>query len=194
MDTLLQAIVIGIVQGLTEFLPISSSGHLLLVPYLLGWNDPFIELARVPGDAPRGNPCGAARLLLARLGAPRPGRPRDDPRAVVRGRSGSPAGLVIVPRRSRGRARRLLFNDVIEEAVRQPLLVALTLVVGAAILWSTDRLGRGPHAIDRLDVPRGVRDRRAPRRSRWSPGSAAPASRSAPVPASGRRAARASPS
>ncbi len=38
--TVWQAIVLGIVQGLTEFLPISSSAHLLIVPWLLGWESP----------------------------------------------------------------------------------------------------------------------------------------------------------
>lgn len=38
--TLLQAVVIGIVQGLTEFLPISSTAHMKIVPILLGWSDP----------------------------------------------------------------------------------------------------------------------------------------------------------
>ncbi|MDP3045907.1 MAG: undecaprenyl-diphosphate phosphatase, partial [Chloroflexota bacterium] len=35
-----QALVLGLVQGLTEFIPISSSAHLIIVPWLLGWPDP----------------------------------------------------------------------------------------------------------------------------------------------------------
>lgn len=42
MEQVLQAIILGIVQGATEFLPISSSGHLVLVPWLLGWDSPTL--------------------------------------------------------------------------------------------------------------------------------------------------------
>jgi undecaprenyl-diphosphatase len=38
--SIVEAIVLGLVQGLTVFLPISSSGHLILVPWLLGWDEP----------------------------------------------------------------------------------------------------------------------------------------------------------
>ena len=47
--SVLEAIVLGIVQGLTEFLPISSSAHLRIVPELFGWDDPgasFTEIGR----------------------------------------------------------------------------------------------------------------------------------------------------
>jgi undecaprenyl-diphosphatase len=39
---ILQALVLGLVQGLTEFIPISSSAHLIIVPWLFGWNDPAL--------------------------------------------------------------------------------------------------------------------------------------------------------
>ncbi len=42
--SLWQAIFLGILQGATEFLPVSSSGHLVIVPYLLGWPDPGLTL------------------------------------------------------------------------------------------------------------------------------------------------------
>ena len=45
MEELVRAAILGVVQGLTEFLPISSSAHLILVPKFLGWTDPFLDSA-----------------------------------------------------------------------------------------------------------------------------------------------------
>src|SRR5689334_11952159 len=45
--TLTEAIVLGLVQGLTEFLPISSTAHLRIVPELLGWGDPGAAFSAV---------------------------------------------------------------------------------------------------------------------------------------------------
>jgi undecaprenyl-diphosphatase len=45
--SIFQAIVLGIVQGIGEFLPVSSSGHLVLVPWLLGWENPGISFSAV---------------------------------------------------------------------------------------------------------------------------------------------------
>lgn len=150
METFIQALVMGVAQGLTEFLPISSSGHLLLIPYLFDWTDPFIESLAF-SVVLHG---GTLLALLVYF--------RDDWLRLI------PAFFASLRDRSLGddRDRRLawllllatipaavigaLFNDVIESNVRQPGLVAVMLVVGGVILWLADRWGPRTHTIDRL--------------------------------------------
>jgi undecaprenyl-diphosphatase len=153
VDQLLQAIVLGIVQGLTEFLPISSSGHLIVVPALLGWDDPFIEslafsvmlhiatllalLIYFRDDWLRLIPAGLASIRDRSLA--------DDPDRRL-------AWLLIVatiPAVIAG----VLLNDPIETAFRQPRLVAVTLVIGAAILFLADRLGSHARRMDSIGFP-----------------------------------------
>jgi undecaprenyl-diphosphatase len=150
MDQLFQALVMGVVQGLTEFLPISSSGHLLLVPYLFGWDDPFITSLAFSVVLHAGTLAALLvyfraewlKIVPAFFGLIRDRSFHDDPNrrlAFLLFLSTIPAALVA-----------FLLNDVVETAVRQPGLVALMLVVGAAILWLADRWGPRTHAIDRL--------------------------------------------
>jgi undecaprenyl-diphosphatase len=140
----------GIVQGLTEFLPISSSGHLIVIPALLGWDDPFIEslafsvmlhvatlaalLIYFARDWVRIVPAGIAALRHRSLG--------DDPDrrlAWLLAASTIPAAIV-----------GFALNDLIETAFREPRLVAMTLVAGAVILWLADRLGSRSRTINQL--------------------------------------------
>ena len=155
MEQAFQALVMGIVQGLTEFLPISSSGHLILVPYLFGWDDPFITslafsvvlhggtlialLVYFRADWLRLIPAFFASLRDRSLGDSR------DRRLV----------WLLVLSTLPAAAFAVVLNDPIERAVRQPGLVAVMLVIGAAILWLADHWGPRTHTIDRLS-PRGA--------------------------------------
>ncbi len=150
MDLTLQALVMGIVQGLTEFLPISSSGHLIIVPNLLGWSDPFIDSLGFSVVLHMGTLLALlayfwrdwVELVPAGLATIRDRSTRDDPRrrlALAIAVATIPAAVVGV-----------LFNDVIEQNVRQVGLVAAMLVVGAAVLWLADRRGRMHLPLSRL--------------------------------------------
>jgi undecaprenyl-diphosphatase len=153
MDTTLQALVMGIVQGLTEFLPVSSSGHLIIVPALLGWTDPFINSLEFSVMLHIGTLVALLiyfrsdwlRLVPAGLAAIRDRSLREDPDRRL-------AWLIAaatVPAIVAG----ILFNDIIENNVRQIGLVALMLVVGGAILWLAERNGPQTRSIAGLTFP-----------------------------------------
>jgi undecaprenyl-diphosphatase len=143
MFSVLQAIVLGIVQGLTEFLPVSSSAHLILVPWLLKWQeDPglafdvvlhlgtllalivfywreWLEMAMslVNGDRAR------RRLLLLLIVASVPG-------AIIG----------------------VLLEKQAETTFRSPVLIAITLATLGLILWAADALASKKRKIDDLTL------------------------------------------
>ena len=146
MDPILvAAIVMGVVQGLTEFLPVSSSGHLILVPFLLGgvlpgMKDPFITSLEFSVILHVGTLAALliyfardwVRLVPAFFSFLRARSLESDPDrrlAVLLGIATVPALII-----------GFLLHDL-ENAIREPGLVATTLVVGAAILWLAERIG-----------------------------------------------------
>ena len=140
MDTLIAAIVMGIVQGLTEFLPVSSSGHLILVPYLLGIDDPFITSLSFSVILHVGTLVALLlyfradwlRLVPAFLAALRDRSLAGDPDR----RLALLLAVATVPALVLG----YLLRDL-ESVVREVGPVAVMLVVGGAILWLAERSG-----------------------------------------------------
>jgi undecaprenyl-diphosphatase len=134
--TIGQAIVLGIVRGLTEFLPISSSGHLIVVPWLLGWNDAEPGLRR--GAAHR-HPGGGAVGVRGRLVADRDRRPARPARAAAAADTLRALllslALACVPAVIAG----LLLEHREESTFRSPALVAVTMVVMGTVLFLADR-------------------------------------------------------
>jgi undecaprenyl-diphosphatase len=152
MDILIQAIVMGIVQGLTEFLPVSSSGHLIIVPALLGWDDPFIGSLNFSVMLHLGTLVALLlffradwmRLIPAWFASVRDRSIGSDPDR----RLAWLLALSTIPAVIAG----LVLNDVIETAFREVRLVAVTLVVGGAILWLAERVGRQNRGIGELST------------------------------------------
>jgi undecaprenyl-diphosphatase len=135
---LVSAALLGVVQGLTEFLPVSSSGHLILARAFFGWDPGRFGIA-FDAACHVGTllaivvffRADVARLLIAAPGA-LTGRDGEDERLgrlIIVGT----IPIVIVGG---------LFGDVIEARIRTPLIVAINLVIGAIGLLWVERIGR----------------------------------------------------
>jgi undecaprenyl-diphosphatase len=144
-----QAIVLGIVQGLTEFLPISSTAHLRIVPAFLGWPDPgaaFTAVVQLGTMAAvllyfRADLWRIARTWLASLRRP-------ELRSELDARMGWYIGLGTVPIAIFG----FIFRDQIESGGRNLYLIGTTLIVlGFVLLWA-DRTGRRNRELDTIQA------------------------------------------
>lgn len=130
MSDILQGIVLGIVQGLTEFFPVSSSGHLILVPHLFGWKDQGLAFDTVLHLG----------TLIALFWAFRKDLSDLWRRAVVR-REGDAQEFVIkvVVAALPGLIVGALLGDMIESTLRGPVLVAVDLAFWGLVLLAADR-------------------------------------------------------
>jgi undecaprenyl-diphosphatase len=148
-----QALVLGLVQGLGEFLPISSSGHLIVVPWLLGWPpqplafDVALHLGTLAavvaaffGDW--------RRLIGAGLGS----LARRTPFATPESRLLWLLAAASVPAAVAG----VLLEKKAETIFRAPGLVAATMASLGLVLLVADRRGSGTLAIAHIPVPHAL--------------------------------------
>jgi undecaprenyl-diphosphatase len=134
--TPLQAIALGVIQGLSEFLPISSSAHLTLIPWLLGWEDPGLafDVALHFGTL-------LAVVWYFRM----------EWLALIRAAWGIiTTGRIETPEKRRviyliiatipGAIGGLMLQSRAESAFRSPQLIAIALIVMGLLLWLADKL------------------------------------------------------
>ena len=147
-----EAVVLGIVQGLTEFLPISSSAHLRIVGELFGWEDPgaaFTAITQIGTEAAvllyfRHD---IARIVVAWLGS-LAGKRQGDPDARM--------GWLIIVGSLPIVVLGLLFQDDIETTLRDLRIVATALILFSLILYWADRVGAKKRELADLTVPHGI--------------------------------------
>ena len=143
----LEAVILGIVQGMTEFIPVSSSGHLVLVPYLMGWEKhslAFDVMLHV----------GTLGAVLVYF--------RGELSAIVRGvlrLDRSPTGevyrrvgLLLVPASIPVAIVGLTLAGPIEDAFGSPLVASLLLLVTATLLLSAEAIRSRRVRASGLDV------------------------------------------
>jgi len=142
--TVFQAFVLGVLQGLAEFLPISSSAHLALAPWVFGWEDPGLafDVALHLGTLVTvlwffRKEWGA--LIVSALSIVRTRRiTTPEERRVIFLIIGTAPGAVAG----------LLLEDAAETAFRTPALMATTLIIMGGLLWASDRFSSQRRGIN----------------------------------------------
>ncbi len=144
--TVFQAFVLGALQGLTEFLPVSSSAHLSLTPWVMGWQPAGLgfDLALHVGTLVALAWYFRAEwksLVIGGLTLLRHLKPVDD---------GSRRALFIIIATIPAAVAGVLLEDLAETAFRAPIVTAIALIVMGAVLWLVD--AKVPRVRDRATM------------------------------------------
>ena len=147
--TFVEAVVLGLVQGLTEFLPVSSTAHLRIVPALLGWNDPGAAYSAV---IQLGTTAAVilyfAKDLVQLTKAFVAGIWARSPLATVESRLAWYIGLGTLPIGIFG----LLFKKRIETSLRSLFVIAAALIIFAVVLFIVEKRAQQTRTIEQLTL------------------------------------------
>lgn len=139
------AFIMGVFQGVTEFLPISSSAHLIVIPWLFSWREPLLNSLTFDVGLHVGTLFAvlvyfwADWLLLLRS---IPGLLRT-PQAP-----GSRLLVAVIVGTMPAAVLGVLFQDVVEAALRQPIQIAVVLAVMGMVIAYADRIGKTDRVLD----------------------------------------------
>lgn len=151
--TLFEAFVLGVVQGLTEFLPISSTAHLRIVPALLGWNDPgaaysaVIQLGTVIAVL-----AYFWRDIIKLTKAFVRGLVDRDPFGTEDSRLAWFVGLGTIPISIIG----LLFKTAIKTSLRSLYVISASLIILAIVLFLVERYASHKRTIGDMTLKDGL--------------------------------------
>ena len=148
-----EAVVLGIVQGLTEFLPISSSAHLLILSQVFGWDDPGAAFTAVTQI---GTELAVIIYFRREIAAILRAWARSFTHAEARHDPDARMGWLVIIGTIPIAVLGLLFKDQIETAFRNLWLVALMLIVFGLILGVADALGARVKTERDLTVRDGI--------------------------------------
>ena len=146
-----EAIILGIVQGFTEFLPISSSAHLILLPWMFGWQGTLVDSLNFDVALHAGTLIAILayfwRDWLELLGKFFSGI-KDGTWQTNEGRLVWFIVLATIPAGILG----FKYEHVVEESFRNPLLIAAALVVISGVMWAADRYSAKTADLGRMSL------------------------------------------
>lgn len=144
--TTFQALILGIVQGLTEFLPVSSSAHLALTPWLLGWQDPGLAFDVALHFGTLITVLWYFRKEWAALIA--------SALRIIRTRKiegpNEKRVIFLIIATIPGAIGGLLLEEKAETAFRAPTMIAINLIVMGIVLWLIDKVANQKRELDSM--------------------------------------------